>query len=142
MMPDEIRSTPVIQFADNKAPDALRTIGEVADALGIKQHVLRYWEEQFPMLQPIKRSGRRYYRPEDIALLVRIHRLVNDHGYTLRGARQAVEDNNSLNLQNKASATSASQPVPQAKSTPASQALDDALIRIHTRLLKALEDDQ
>ena len=78
-------------FADRKDPGALRTIGEVADALGIKQHVLRYWEEQFPMLQPLKRSGgRRYYRPEDVALVARIDRLVHREGYTLRGARLAI----------------------------------------------------
>jgi DNA-binding transcriptional MerR regulator len=78
-------------FADDKAPDALRTIGEVAKALGIRQHVLRYWEEQFPTLQPLKRSGgRRYYRAADIALLQRIDELVHRQGYTLRGARLAL----------------------------------------------------
>ena len=65
-------------FDDGKAPDALRTIGEVATALGIRQHVLRYWEEQFPTLKPLKRSGgRRYYRPEDVRLLATIDRLVS-----------------------------------------------------------------
>jgi DNA-binding transcriptional MerR regulator len=79
------------QFDDGKAPDALRTIGEVAKAMDIRQHVLRYWEEQFPMLKPIKRSGgRRYYRPEDIAVIATIDRLVHREGYTLRGARQAI----------------------------------------------------
>ena len=80
------------EFADGKDAAALRTIGEVAQALGIKQHVLRYWEAQFPMLQPLKRSGnRRYYRPEDIALVERIDRLVNREGYTLKGARAALK---------------------------------------------------
>jgi len=79
-------------FDDGKAPDALRTIGEVSNALGIRQHVLRYWEEQFPTLKPIKRSGgRRYYRPEDVQLLVRIDRLVHQEGYKLSGARLAIE---------------------------------------------------
>ena len=79
-------------FADGKAPDALRTIGELASALGIRQHVLRYWEEQFPMLKPLKRSGgRRYYRPEDVALIQTIDNLVHREGYTLRGARLALE---------------------------------------------------
>ena len=78
-------------FDDGKAPDALRTIGEVAAALDIRQHVLRYWEEQFPMLRPVKRSGgRRYYRPEDVRLVATIDRLVHREGYTLRGARQAL----------------------------------------------------
>lgn len=78
-------------FDDGKDAQALRTIGEVANALGIRQHVLRYWEQQFPMLQPLKRSGgRRYYRPEDVALVQTIDRLVNREGYTLKGARQAI----------------------------------------------------
>lgn len=78
-------------FHDGKASDALRTIGEVARALGLRQHVLRYWEEQFPMLTPLTRAGgRRYYRREDIALLIRIDHLLNREGYTIRGARQAL----------------------------------------------------
>lgn len=81
-----------LRFQDGKAPDALRTIGEVADAFGIKQHILRYWEQQFPMLRPLKRSGgRRYYRREDVALVETIDRLINREGYTLKGARQAIE---------------------------------------------------
>lgn len=81
----------LLRFDDGKEPDALRTIGEVAQALGIRQHVLRYWEEQFPSLRPVKRSGgRRYYRPEDVALLAQINRLVHQEGYTLRGAAQAI----------------------------------------------------
>ena len=80
-------------FEDGKDPSALRTIGEVSDALGIKQHVLRYWEQQFPMLKPLKRSGgRRYYRPEDVALVELIDRLVNREGYTLKGARAAIRE--------------------------------------------------
>jgi len=79
-------------FDDGKDPDALRTIGEVARTLKIRQHVLRYWEEQFPTLQPIKRSGgRRYYRPEDVRLIETINRLVHTEGYTLRGARKAIQ---------------------------------------------------
>jgi DNA-binding transcriptional MerR regulator len=79
-------------FDDGKDPGALRTIGEVAKALKIRQHVLRYWEQHFPMLSPLKRSGgRRLYRPEDVALVVTIDRMVNQEGFTLRGARLALE---------------------------------------------------
>ena len=75
-------------FDDGKDDTALRTIGEVGNALGIKTHVLRYWEQQFPMLRPLKRSGgRRYYRPEDVELVRTIDRLVNAQGYTLKGAK-------------------------------------------------------
>ncbi len=80
-------------FDDGKAEDALRTIGEVSDALDIKPHILRYWEQQFPMLQPMTRAGgRRYYRSDDIAVIQRIDALVNKEGYTLKGARQALEN--------------------------------------------------
>ena len=79
-------------FDDGKDAEALRTIGELGRALGLKPHVLRYWEEQFPMLKPLKRSGgRRYYRSEDVALVQTIDRLVNEEGYTLKGARAAIE---------------------------------------------------
>lgn len=81
-----------LRFDDGKDAAAMRTIGEVSVAFGIRQHVLRYWEQQFPMLRPLKRSGgRRYYRPEDVALVETIDRLINREGYTLKGARQAIE---------------------------------------------------
>ena len=79
------------EFDDHKDEGALRTIGEVAKATGIKTHVLRYWEQQFPALKPLKRSGgRRYYRAEDVELVERIDRLVNREGYTLKGAKAAL----------------------------------------------------
>ena len=91
--PEPARPEPVEgRFKDGKDADAMRTIGEVAAAFGIRQHVLRYWEQQFPMLRPLKRSGgRRYYRPEDVVLVETIDRLINREGYTLKGARQAIE---------------------------------------------------
>lgn len=78
-------------FDDRKDEGALRTIGEVSEALGIKPHVLRYWEQQFSPLKPLKRSGgRRYYRPADVALVETIDRLVNSEGYTLKGAEAVL----------------------------------------------------
>jgi DNA-binding transcriptional MerR regulator len=72
-----------------KSAEAFRSIGEMAQQLGVKTHILRYWEEQFPMLQPLKRAGgRRHYRPADVDLLTRIHRLLGQEGYTIKGARQ------------------------------------------------------
>ena len=80
-------------FDDGKEQSALRTIGEVAKATGVKAHVLRYWEQQFPTLKPLTRSGgRRYYRPEDVELVERIDRLVNREGYTLKGAKAALRE--------------------------------------------------
>jgi DNA-binding transcriptional MerR regulator len=76
----------------NKAADAVRTIGEVSLELDLKPHILRYWEEQFPMLKPMKRSGgRRYYRTEDIALLRKIDGLLNKEGYTIKGAKKLLK---------------------------------------------------
>ena len=73
----------------DKAPDAFLTIGEMADRLGVKTHILRYWEEQFPMLKPLTRAGgRRLYRPSDVALLQQINDLLHGQGYTIKGARQ------------------------------------------------------
>ena len=77
--------------AEGKDAGALRTIGEVSALLGLRQHVLRYWEDQFSQLQPLKRSGgRRYYRPEDIAMVETIDRLVHREGFTLKGAKLAL----------------------------------------------------
>ena len=71
-----------------KSPDAFRTIGEVSEALAVPQHVLRFWESKFPQIRPLKRGGgRRYYRPEDVALLRHIQHLLHAEGYTVRGCR-------------------------------------------------------
>lgn len=74
-----------------KSDAAFRTISEAAEALGVAQHVLRFWETRFPQLQPLKRAGgRRYYRPADMALLHRIKTLLHDQGMTIRGAQLAL----------------------------------------------------
>lgn len=74
-----------------KGEQAFRTIGELADELGVPQHILRYWETRFPQLKPLQRAGnRRYYRPDDVALAHRIHRLLNHDGYTIRGVQQVL----------------------------------------------------
>lgn len=77
-------------MAAAKHVGALRTIGELAEETGIAPHVLRYWERNVPALKPLRRAGRRYYRPEDAALVRRLHHLVAVEGYTLEGAARAV----------------------------------------------------
>jgi DNA-binding transcriptional MerR regulator len=75
----------------SKDADAFRTIGELSDELDVAQHILRYWETRFPQLQPLKRAGnRRYYRPEDVALVKRINGLLNEDGYTIRGVQKVL----------------------------------------------------
>ncbi|MGQ0558453.1 MAG: MerR family transcriptional regulator [Sphingosinicella sp.] len=77
--------------AAGKSDQAFRTIGELAGELGVPQHILRYWETRFPQLRPLQRAGnRRYYRPDDVALVRRIHRLLNEDGYTIRGVQQLL----------------------------------------------------
>lgn len=67
------------------------SIGEVAARVGVPTHILRYWETRFPQLRPLQRSGkRRYYRAEDVALVERIHHLLNSEGFTVDGARKAL----------------------------------------------------
>ena len=81
--------------AADKDPGALKTIGELSSELGIAQHILRYWETRFPQLKPMQRAGnRRYYRAADVALARRIHRLLNEEGYTVRGVQKLLRDKN------------------------------------------------
>ncbi len=78
---------------DNKAPDAFRTISEVADELDLPQHVLRFWEARFHEIKPMKRGGgRRYYRPDDIDLLRGIRHLLYGEGYTIRGVQRILRE--------------------------------------------------
>ena len=76
---------------DNKAPDAFRTISEVAEELELPQHVLRFWETRFREIKPMKRGGgRRYYRPDDVELLRGIRHLLYGEGYTIRGVQRIL----------------------------------------------------
>ena len=105
-----------------KAPGAFRTIGEVATELGIAQHILRYWETKFPQLKPLQRAGnRRYYRPEDVELLRRIHQLLSHEGYTVRGVQQLLKSR---------------QPLPEPK--PVEEDLVGALKRVRAELKAAI----
>ncbi|WP_441241562.1 MerR family transcriptional regulator [Tardiphaga sp. 768_D3_N2_1] len=84
----------------DKAPDAFRTISEVADDLDIPQHVLRFWETRFTQIKPMKRSGgRRYYRPDDVDLLRGIRRLLYGEGYTIRGVQRILKENGIKSVQ-------------------------------------------
>ena len=74
-----------------KASGAFRTIGELSSETGLPPHILRYWETRFPQLRPLTRAGnRRYYRPQDVALVRRIDTLLNHEGYTVRGVQQLL----------------------------------------------------
>jgi DNA-binding transcriptional MerR regulator len=76
-----------------KAPDAFRTISEVADEIDVPQHVLRFWESRFPQIRPMKRGGgRRYYRPDDVDLLRGVRHLLYGEGYTIRGVQRILRE--------------------------------------------------
>jgi DNA-binding transcriptional MerR regulator len=125
--------------AGEKSPDAFRTIGELSEELGVAQHILRYWETRFPQLKPLQRAGnRRYYRPADVELVKRIHRLLNEEGYTVRGVQQLLKTNG----RSDESAPSPPQPQPQpAISAPVeSPSLDvGRLVELRDRLASALD---
>lgn len=113
-----------------KSPDALKTIGEVSAELGVAQHILRYWEGRFPQLRPVTRAGnRRYYRPDDVALLRRIHDALNRDGYTVKGVQQMLAKGGN-------GATEA--PAPMASQSAATAFPLDALRAISRQLREAL----
>jgi DNA-binding transcriptional MerR regulator len=108
----------------DKSDSAYRTIGELSRETGLPQHILRYWETRFPQLRPLQRAGnRRYYRPEDVALVRRIAGMLDQDGYTIRGVQQA--------LAAKPGATSA---------TP-DRETNSAIRRIRASLAAALAED-
>ncbi len=121
-----------------KDPGAFRTIGELSDELGVAQHILRYWESKFPQLKPLQRAGnRRYYRPADVALATRIHRLLSVEGYTVRGVQQLLRNKGSAG-EAKAEAPVADRAPPPA--SPESGISYERLVDLRDRLVSALAD--
>ena len=129
--------------AAEKAPGALKTIGELSHELGVAQHILRYWETRFPQLKPMQRAGnRRYYRPADVELARRINRLLKEEGYTVRGVQKLLRERGD----------SDASPVELAQTeTPPALALSETvdepngvdvfrLIQLRNRLVDALKD--
>ena len=77
----------------DKSPNALRTISEASEILDVPQHVLRFWETKFSQIKPLKRNGgRRFYRPQDLEILQQIKHLLYSQGYTIKGAKKAVDE--------------------------------------------------
>ena len=122
-----------------KAPGAFRTIGELSEELGVAQHILRYWETKFPQLRPLQRAGnRRYYRPADVDLARRIHRLLTQDGYTVRGVQKLLRDKMGVEPAEMPEERSISVEAPQA--TPQAPAVDvSRLIELRNRLASALD---
>ena len=92
------------------------TIGEVSDLCGVKPHVLRYWEQEFPQLKPVKRRGnRRYYQRQDVIVIRQIRSLLYDQGFTIGGARQRLRE-----MRNEVAANETTKPVPAPTPGPVS----------------------
>jgi DNA-binding transcriptional MerR regulator len=121
------------------APDGpLLSIGEVSEATGVAQHVLRYWEGRLPQLRPVKRAGgRRYYRPADVALIRNVQRLIDREGFTLDGAARALSRGEPAIA---AAAPAVTSPFAAASATDGGIS-SAQLLRLRDRLSRALRAD-
>ena len=125
-------------MASAKDPGAFKTIGELSEQLGVAQHILRYWETKFPQLKPLQRAGnRRYYRPADADLAIRIHDLLANHGYTIRGVQRMLGTKVDAPIATDGPAIPL-MPEPETQAPPASAVDFDRLARLRDRLVAAL----
>ena len=126
-------------MATGKSDQAFRTIGELASELDVPQHILRYWESRFPQLKPLQRAGnRRYYRPADVDLARRIHRLLTEEGYTVRGVQKLLRDKSTP--AGEAAAYAPPPTPPPAEHEPGGGGVDVfRLIAVRDRLAAALD---
>ena len=105
-----------------KGPEAFRTISEAADELSVPQHVLRFWETKFAFIRPMKRAGgRRFYRPQDIAVLAQVRRLLHEEGYTIKGVQKLHRE---LGAKRFLNGEAEAPPPPDAAAPPAAPGLD------------------
>lgn len=120
---------------DRKSAEAFRTISEVARELDLPQHVLRFWETKFSAVKPMKRGGgRRYYRPEDVALLRGIRDLLYADGYTIKGVQKLLREGGGR-LPDASATASRAQPA-----TGGAEAADGALRAELEHVVGELED--
>jgi DNA-binding transcriptional MerR regulator len=128
----------------DKAPGAFRTIGELSQELGVAQHILRYWETKFPQLRPLQRAGnRRYYRPADVDLARKIHRLLSQDGYTVRGVQKLLRDRNEAEPETPTPAAAPAPSPPAPAEHPRGQAESGVdmvrLVALRNRLASVLD---
>lgn len=129
-----------------KSSTAFRTISEVADALDVQQHVLRFWETKFSQVRPLKRGGgRRYYRPEDVALLKKIHCLLYTEGYTIKGVQKLLKEQGRAGVLASGGVaapaeTSAARPAQEQEKQPNDSGLTPAQKNILGSVLEELKD--
>jgi DNA-binding transcriptional MerR regulator len=127
--------------AGQKDPGAFLTIGELSQQLGVPQHILRYWETRFPQLKPMQRAGnRRYYRPADVELARKIHRLLSEEGYTVRGVQKLLRDKSEPESEPAIPVRPVPVPPPEADSDELQLGIDVfRLIALRDRLAAALD---
>jgi DNA-binding transcriptional MerR regulator len=119
-----------------KGPEAFRSISEAADALGVPQHVLRFWETKFAFIRPMKRAGgRRFYRPQDILVLAEVRRLLHEEGYTIKGVQKLHRDLGAKRFLNGDGEAAVAGPEVEAQTAPdltpdARRRLEDALAEL------------
>ncbi len=117
-----------------KSASAFRTISEVSEDLDVPQHVLRFWEGKFSQVRPLKRGGgRRYYRPEDIALLRRIRDLLYSEGYTIKGVQKLLREGRAREEGDVAALTAApgeATPGGSAQSADRARELDEIIVEL------------
>jgi DNA-binding transcriptional MerR regulator len=112
----------------------------LSQELGVAQHILRYWETRFPQLKPMQRAGnRRYYRPADVDLTRRIHRLLNEEGYTVRGVQKVLRDKSAASEPVAPSPPAPEPEQPQPRADEAPQVDVFRLINVRDRLAAALD---
>ena len=126
--------------ASQKSPSAFLTIGELAESLGLPQHILRYWETRFKQLKPLQRAGnRRYYRPEDAALARKINQWLNVEGYTVKGVQKLLSGG-TVTAEDQ---TTVVAPALKAQAvSPQDSQLLLSLISIRDQLAQALAEDE
>jgi DNA-binding transcriptional MerR regulator len=108
-----------MEVAMEKSPEAFRTISEVADALEVPPHVLRFWETRFAQVKPVKRAGgRRYYRPEDVCLLRGIRGLLYDDGMTIKGVQKILRERGVRHVIGLGTPSSGAEAMPQPPPQP------------------------
>lgn len=130
-----------------KAPGAFRTIGEVAEDLNVQQHVLRFWETKFSQIRPLKRGGgRRYYRPEDLLLLKRIHHLLYTEGYTIKGVQKLLREKGRNGIlqkdENAPAAVSSPSPATNANAQPQSAKAASVQVSVQGMIGAKMSGDQ
>ena len=127
-----------------KGPEAYRTIREVADAMDLPQHVLRFWETRFPQVRPLKRAGgRRYYRPDDVERLRLIRRLLYDEGYTIKGVQKLFKEQGVQALSSAAQAPAGHARTDESPAgAPASRLADDDLAALRQALAEIVDAER